>query len=228
MGNFSGLYSMLTLTNTNGTNNYPKKSLIDMHIHTSRSLCGKITLEETLIRLSGKVDGVTITDHDIITPYSKEVREAFVLKYQIRVLVPSVEISTSQGDLLAYGVSSAPSKNLDVKKVIEMVHDEGGIAVAAHPFGHFSGLGDLIYSLELDAIEINGNLSKKSNQQAKAAAQTMGLPLVGGSDSHSKTQVGTCATEFPEEIKSMTDLIRCVKKKKCQPVLLRHIDSYYY
>ncbi|MBD3191496.1 MAG: hypothetical protein GF308_12680 [Candidatus Heimdallarchaeota archaeon] len=218
---------MLTLTE-HGANNYPKKNLIDMHIHTTHSFCGKVTLEETLIRLSGKVDGITITDHDIITHYSKEVLEAFVLKYQIRVLVPSVEITTYQGDLLAYGLSSAPSKSLDVKKVIEMIHNEGGIAVAPHPFGHNSGLGDLVYSLELDALEINGNLPKKNNQQAKVAAQTMGLPLVGGSDSHSKTQVGTCATEFPKEIKSMTDLIRCVKRKKCQPVLLRHLDSYYH
>lgn len=193
--------------------------LVDMHIHTSYSSCARITLDETLNELMGKVNAITVTDHNYIHDYSEETIQALFDKYQISVLIPSVEISTTQGDILAYGISSPPTPYLDAHKVIEMIHSEGGIAVAAHPYGYL-GVGDLIYELEIDAIEINGARPQFSNELAKGAAATLNLPLIGGSDSHIHTQVGKCVTRFSEPIKTIQDLIEQIKKGKCSPVFL--------
>jgi hypothetical protein len=72
----------------------------------------------------------------------------------------------------------------------------------------------------LDALEINGSRTANANQEARTAAETMGLPLIGGSDSHRKTQVGACATEFPVRISTMDELIECVKRGHCKPFFL--------
>lgn len=198
--------------------------LIDTHIHTNQSPCANITLEETLIHLVGHVDAIIITDHDLIQNIPENVLSSFKIKYEIKILQPAVEISTAQGHLLGYGISSPPSYYLEAEDVINMIHNEGGIAVAAHPFA-LLGLDETIFSLELDALEINGSRSSRINQMAKEAAEEMGIPMIGGSDSHTSYHVGTCVTEFQKEINSMKDFIEEVKKGNCQPLFLSHRGS---
>jgi predicted metal-dependent phosphoesterase TrpH len=197
----------------------PEGFLVDMHIHTNFSPDCYIPIEETLRELIGKVNAITITDHDSICNYSEQNLKAFEIKYQIKVFMNSVEISTQQGDILAYGISAMPSNRLDPEHVIDIIHSEGGIAVAAHPFD-ILGVGELVFDLNFDAIEINGLRSKMLNQQAKEAAEILGLPLIGGSDSHGYNSIGTCATEFEKPIKTMEDIIKQIKKGKCKPFFL--------
>jgi len=195
--------------------------LVDMHIHTNYSMDSVFTLEETLIELDGVVDALIITDHNTMGNFSKEILQGLESKYDMRIFSSSVEISTAQGDILAYGISAVPSHNLRPDEVIEIIHSENGLAVAAHPFT-LLGLGDLIYDLDLDALEINGLRPKHANNLAKEAAKSMGLPCIGGSDSHNRFQVGTCVTEFPKRVDSLREIIDFVKKGKCTPVFLRY------
>ncbi|NHJ32781.1 MAG: hypothetical protein FK732_07955 [Asgard group archaeon] len=195
--------------------------LVDMHIHTNFSMDSAFTLEETIIELDGIVDAVIITDHNTMGNFSKDILQGLELKYQMKIFSSSVEISTIKGDILAYGISGVPSLNLRPEEIIEIIHSENGLAVAAHPFT-LLGLGELIYDLDLDAIEINGSRSKHANELAKEAADSMGLPCIGGSDSHSRFHVGTCVTEFPKEVNSLNDIIDFVKKGKCTPIFLKY------
>jgi len=195
-------------------------NLVDMHIHTANSFDSSLTLDEILTELSGVVTAITLTDHDYISEIAQKDLNALEEKYHIKVICESVEISTLQGDILAYGITSVPSRRLSAEEVIEIIHSDGGIAVAAHPFT-LLGVGDLIYDLDLDAIEINGSKSTVSNQQAKEAAILLELPCVGGSDSHTRFDIGTCATKFTKPIKSVKDIIKQVKKGECSPVFLR-------
>ncbi len=195
--------------------------LVDMHIHTNYSMDSVFTLEETLIELEGVVDALTITDHNTMGNYSEEILKGLESKYQLNIFSSCVEISTAQGDILAYGISAVPSLNLRPDEIIEIIHSEKGLAVAAHPFD-LLGLGDLIFELDLDAIEINGLRSKQLNDLAREAAESMDLPMIGGSDSHNRFHVGTCVTEFPERIVSLKELIEYIKKGKCKPVFLQY------
>lgn len=195
--------------------------LVDMHIHTNYSMDSTFTLEETLIELDGVVNALTITDHNTMGNFSKGILQGLESKYHLRIFSESVEISTAQGDILAYGITAVPSQNLRPDEVIEVIHSENGLAVAAHPFS-LLGLGDLIYDLELDAIGINGLRSKHANDLAKEAAESMGLPCIGGSDSHNRFQVGTWATEFPKKVDSIKEIIDFVRKGKCTPVFMQY------
>jgi predicted metal-dependent phosphoesterase TrpH len=195
--------------------------LVDMHIHTNYSMDSAFTLEETLIELDGVVDALIITDHNTMGNFSEEILKALESKYHMKIFTSSVELSTTQGDILAYGISAAPSENLRPDEIIDIIHSENGLAVAAHPFT-LLGLWDLIFDLNFDAIEINGSRSKQANKYAKEAAESLGLPCIGGSDSHRRFQVGTCVTEFPEKIDSIEEIIDFVKKGKCKPVFLQY------
>lgn len=198
-----------------------KGFLVDMHIHTNYSFDSTFTLEETLIELDGVVDALIITDHDTMGNFSKEILLGLESKYHLKIFSESVEIPTAQGDILAYGITAVPSQNLRPDEVIEVIHSENGLAVAAHPFTSL-GLGDLIYDLELDAIEINGSRSKNANDLAKEAAESMGLPCIGGSDSHNRFHVGTCVTEFPKRVDTIKEIIAFVRKGKCKPIFLQY------
>jgi predicted metal-dependent phosphoesterase TrpH len=195
--------------------------LLDMHIHTNYSMDSTFTLEETLIELDGVVDALTITDHNTMGNFPKDILKGLESKYQMRIFTSCVEISTAQGDILAYGISAVPSLNLRPDEIIEVIHSENGLAVAAHPFT-LLGLGDLIYDLDLDAIEINGLRSKQANEYAREAAESMGLPMIGGSDSHNRFHVGTCVTEFPKKVESIAEIVELVKKGDCKPVYLQY------
>ncbi len=194
--------------------------LVDMHIHTVNSHDGRVTLEEILIELTGMVNAITITDHDFLSNYPKETLKILEEKYQVKVFTNSAEISTTEGDILAYGISAAPSRMMNPEEIINIVHSEGGIVVAAHPFTPL-GVGDLVYDLNFDAIEINGSRPTVANQQAREAAHLLDLPCTGGSDSHSRFDIATCVTLFTKTLNSIDELISEIKKGNCSPLFLR-------
>lgn len=190
--------------------------IIDMHTHTKRySICSKITLEQILNNLSSKVDGIVITDHQ--TLYSGPLK-GLRSKYGKKIFT-ATEITSLEGDILAYGIDDIPNKDLPAEKVIENIHKQKGIAIAAHPFRKY-GLGDFIFDLDIDGIEVNGLANSKENEQAKKAASILELPLIGGSDVHQLYQLNTFATKFWEPIASIDDIIRQIKEKKCKPIQL--------
>ena len=80
----------------------------------------------------------------------------------------------------------------------------------------------MIYDLELDAIEINGSKSKHANNLAKEAADSLGLPCIGGSDSHNRFHVGNYVTEFPKRVDTIKEIIEFVRKGKCKPVFMQY------
>jgi predicted metal-dependent phosphoesterase TrpH len=216
------LFSVGNMQNvlTRKNNDYIDGFLVDMHIHTNFSIDCYVPIDDTLQELMGKVNAITITDHNEMGNHTKTLVDSLELKYQIKILTKSVEISTLHGDILAYGITAAPSTNLEPEQVIDIIHSEGGIAVAAHPFD-FLGLGDLIYELDLDALEINGLRSQIQNNQTKEAAESLGLPLIGGSDSHRLNQTGKCVTQFEKPVTSIDDVIKQVKKGQCKHLFLR-------
>jgi hypothetical protein len=93
--------------------------------------------------------------------------------------------------------------------------------VAAHPYASrdLYSLGDGIYDLEgLSAIETaNGRNQPQEDEPAAVAAQTLGLPAVGGSDCHSRSEVGSCHTIFDRPIATIEDLVKEIRAGRCRP-----------
>jgi predicted metal-dependent phosphoesterase TrpH len=87
---------------------------------------------------------------------------------------------------------------LSARETVEIVHQRGGLAIAAHPYFPIVSLGDLAARLPFDGIEIaNGTvLGELGNHRA---ARRLGAParaLVGGSDAHMLAAVGHVRTHF--------------------------------
>jgi len=191
-------------------------SIIDMHIHLMyRSRCSNLSIEDLYNNLSDKFDGVCITDHWNIEPV---INNPFQGE---KLLLVGAEISCQKGDVLAYGTTYVPlpNKHLKAEKVIHDIHRGGGIAVCAHPFSNrHQGFEDYVYDYNFDAIEVNGSLDKKFHKMAEQAAKVLDLPLIGGSDAHSITQLNTIATKFEIPITSSKDIVEAVKNKQCKVV----------
>jgi PHP family Zn ribbon phosphoesterase len=139
-----------------------------------------------------------------------------------------VEISTGQGHLLAYGLKDdswnrwSKNLNLNAAEVIEAVHDCGGICVPAHPFRGWDSFGEEVYRIQgLDALEThNGCSSEEANRKAVQAALLRKLPSLGGSDCHTKDQVGRAYTVFKNHVHTMIELVEEIKRGNCEGVML--------
>ena len=186
-----------------------------MHIHLQyRSRCSMLSVDDLYNNISNKLDGVCITDHHKLRPVKKHL-------FQDKLILFGVEISCQLGDILAYGVGyyPLPNKHLKAERVIRNIHAQGGVAVCAHPFtNRHTGFGNDVFSYDFDAIEINGSLDKGFHEQAEDAAKKMSIPLIGGSDAHSITQLNTIGTKFEISISTIKDVVEAIKNKKCQPI----------
>ena len=189
-----------------------------MHIHLKgRSPCSILPVEHLFYEICSRIDGICITDHWILEPIN------YLEVYEEPKVFFGVEIATDYGDILAYGIKTVPSKNLSAKEVINFIHNQGGVAICAHPFSnrHFA-FGDDVYDFNFDAIEINGAIGKKYNKTAKETAAIMDIPTIGGSDSHSITQLNTMGTLFSTPINSLDDIISAIKEKSCKAIRISY------
>jgi predicted metal-dependent phosphoesterase TrpH len=194
---------------------------IDMHVHTNYS-DGTDSAEE-LIRFAEKIglDGLGITDHDTFGGLHK----ALEIETEI-IIIPGIEISTTKGHIIAYGVTDGEFEmGLTPKETVDVIHRNGGIAVAAHPYDYIRyGIKDEIFNIKVDAVEvINGCITfKRFNKMAFEAARKLELPMIAGSDGHSTEEIGNAWTDFLVEPETWQDVISMILKKETIPVGGRH------
>ena len=86
-----------------------------------------------------------------------------------------------------------------------------------HPFRGWDSLGENVLSIEsLDAIETHSGRSfEEENRKAVHATRIKNLPSIGGSDCHSKEQVGRAFTEFTYSVHTVQELIEQIRKGNC-------------
>ena len=167
----------------------------ELHCHSLHSHGGKIRWEglaspSHIVHMLKKrgINGFAITDHDSIAGW-KEAKTA--AKREGMVFIHSIEISTLCGHLIALGVNEAVRPGLSVEETIDLIHDQGGLAIAPHPFDiRKEGIGRDFS--RCDAVEVFNslNLTKIENLLADMQAKKHGVPAVGGSDAHSLKMLG--------------------------------------
>ncbi len=70
-----------------------------------------------------------------------------------------------------------------------------------------------MFDFAFDALELNGRLTTKENKKFQRAVEVMDVPLIGGSDAHHIEQLNTIATEFPDEVHSVEEIINAIKMR---------------
>ena len=185
--------------------------IADLHIHT-RVSDGLATVEQTLdyIEHRTSLDVVAITDHEDVAGGLRAREFAARRGYRVEV-VAGAEITTLQGHLLALFIETTPPSFRRVESTVEMIHQQGGLAVVPHPMSwltrsisertldRVSSAAQRGGAEAFDAIETAnpspaGRLTRERALAANAARWS--LAETGGSDAHHLGHIGTGWTEF--------------------------------
>jgi predicted metal-dependent phosphoesterase TrpH len=175
--------------------------LAELHSHTYYSRGTKVLYEglnspEQMVKHTKRLglDAIAITDHDTMKGCSSVRRLS--KKYGILVM-PGEEVSTADGHLVALGVNEFIPPKLGIDETLELVHGQGGIGIAAHPFA-FSRrcLGSL--AKKCDAMEVFNALSLEriANIKNSYFAKKYNIPKVAGSDAHCLSMIGYGITDI--------------------------------
>jgi predicted metal-dependent phosphoesterase TrpH len=198
----------------------------DLHIHTSRySGCSNIDPIK-LVRKAKKVglDGIALTEHSIC--WSAENIEQIREKSRVfdLVILPGQEVACYtpsgifQGEFLVFGPTRSLGSSRTLEEILELVHGEGGVILAAHPYRRlpggegFYGAGDGVYGAGLDGLEIeHPSYDGGSRQLAKKAQEQLKISGIGGSDAHDLRAVGICRTIFSRPVRDLSSLCREIR-----------------
>lgn len=181
----------------------------DLHMHTTAS-DGIMTAQQVLDEVArrGNLDVIAITDHDRL--------EASLWAYERRDLypfdiVPGVEITTRHGHVLGLWVTSAIPPRMSLADTVAAIHEQGGIAILAHPFhihmhlifraaSKYVWKPQMLLDCDLDGLEVHnaGLLLPGCNLFSRFFCKRVGgLASLGNSDAHTLGAIGSGRTRFP-------------------------------
>jgi len=168
---------------------------VDLHSHSRYSPDSRLAPED-LVRRARQVglQGLAVTDHNSLGgakaayEYAQGVKDFLVVR--------GMEISAAEGHVLAYGVREEIPRGLPTEETVEHVVALGGVAVAAHPYRFWSGLGEAqTLAAPFAAYEVqNARTLRGGNARARALAVRQSLGGTGGSDAHFLDEIGVAYT----------------------------------
>jgi predicted metal-dependent phosphoesterase TrpH len=184
----------------------------DLHVHTTLSPCSRLRLAEILSDAKSKgLDGVCITDHNTMA-----VREILTegLQDDGLCIIFGLEYSTADGDFLLFGPFEELAAGLSAPQLLDRVENEGGVAIAAHPFRTARPTREYLIKQGLCRIVegVNGRNHTYEDDRVASWEKSYDIKQVGGSDAHSLSELGQKATRFHTRITSRADLIQALKK----------------
>jgi predicted metal-dependent phosphoesterase TrpH len=175
-------------------------------MHT-RASDGLATVQQVLdyVEASGELDVIAITDHDVLDAslwaYSQRGRYDFDI-------IPGVEVTAREGHVVALWVTNPIPKRMSVKETAAAIHEQGGIAILAHPCEptiagrnllRYYRHPEVLLEWDIDAVEMYnaGSLTPGNNEMAQRLCRRLPLPVVGNSDAHTLSAIGCGITRFP-------------------------------
>jgi len=197
--------------------------LADLHLHTIYSYDGTASLAAVLSRAKQLgLDVIAITDHDVIAGALKAMEIA--PNYGVEV-IPGIEITTADGDLLAFFITEKVDPGLSLVETVLRVRALGGVCVAPHPMAGGMGMKSLSGRTILKALRdpavaetligietYNGTaIDRISNHYANILASQINIAKTGSSDAHIIDTIGFGLTEF--EGRAAADLLLALKNK---------------
>jgi predicted metal-dependent phosphoesterase TrpH len=209
---------------------FPHLGKADLHIHTNFS-DGKPSIEEVLDFVENQTDlrVIAITDHDCVEGalYAKELMKK--KKYRFELIIGE-EVSSNEGHILGLFIKKKIEPQQPAHEVIRQIHEQGGLAIAAHPLykTRFNsnkvyaakGVGSAVLIKEkktFDAVEtVNG---VPTYEKVNLEAQYLNRLLLfraetGGSDAHILESIGKGYTVF--EGKTAQDVRKAIEDSQTQ------------
>ncbi len=212
----------------------PSAGKADVHVHTTAS-DGSASPRELLehVERETDLDVLAITDHDTIDGALEAKRIHAAGDYRFDLVIGQ-EVTSSGGHILALFLTKPIPKERSPEETIRRIHQQGGLAVAAHPMLVMryidpdmltaNGVGaDVLMSEQFDGVEIvNGSPTMRDeNARARLLNRTVLFRAeTGGSDAHILEAVGKGYTLFPG--RTAKDLRRAIGQKTTEAVSSRY------
>jgi len=154
------------------------------------------------------LDGVALTNHDYYTEFDPVVENP--------VFIPGIEVTTTQGHALIVG-PNPPSKTdpgvITPREVVTLAHDEGCAAIIPHPYRRSSVRES---GAAFDAVEVNGK-HPGNVKQVRELANTLDLPIVGGSDAHFPFEAGRAFTAIDAPELTPEAVVSAIRDGRIEP-----------
>lgn len=180
----------------------------DLHIHTvaSDGTATVTTVLERAVELG--LDIIAIADHERIDAALAGQAIARDRGLPLEVMVGE-EVTTLGGHLLGLGLRAPVRSYRSLRSTIAEIHDQGALAVPAHPLMPFPLcaqawtlrrlLDDPDEAVHPDALETFNptSLGRPRHQSVVQFADERGLAQMGNSDAHAIDAVGIAWTSFP-------------------------------
>jgi predicted metal-dependent phosphoesterase TrpH len=193
----------------------------DLHVHTRYSgltrvyflrFPDSISHPSEIVKMAERrqLDVLCVTDHNSI----RGAMEAKKFATSVEIVAGS-EVATLDGDLLGIFLTEDIPKGLPAEETIDKIHEQGGLAIAPHPFSsQADSLGLKIAELKLDGVELFNAAHRDgyTNDAAQIIAKDLKVAFVGGSDAHSVNMVGNAYTQF--DGKDAEDLRKAILVRK--------------
>ncbi len=187
-----------------------QRGVADLHLHTDFS-DGWPSPEEVVdfVAERTRLNVVAVTDHDTIEGALYAAEHAAARKGSRRVhVIVGEEVSSRDGHIVGLFLSRRIRPGLSAASTVHAIHEQGGLAIAAHPFWRTErqsrgrdvhGIGWRAGELDFDAIEIENSTPGfyVFNQLAHRLAEAAGKAVVGNSDAHILDAIGRAQTSFP-------------------------------
>jgi predicted metal-dependent phosphoesterase TrpH len=185
-----------------------RRGRADLHIHTLAS-DGTAGIVEILEHVGNSTDlaVIAITDHERIDAAvaAHAIAEDHGLAFEVIV---GEEITTRGGHLLGLYLTSPVPPLKSLRESIIRIHDQGGIAIPAHPLFPFPMCAqpgalrrlaaDADPRARPDALEaFNPTTFGRPHARVVAFAAELGLAVIGNSDAHAVDAIGQGWTTFP-------------------------------
>ena len=174
---------------------------LDLHIHSEYSPDGRMRIEEIVEQAKkAGLNGVAVCDHDRVWTGGGIYNNNNGIGGELSdfYIISGVEISTEYGHLLGWFVDK-PIETRNFMEAVKAIHEQGGIAVLAHPFEHRKS-DEKIKNIArfLDGVEVwNGRAERKNlkaNAMAEIFAEKYNLNRYAGSDAHVPREIGNGVT----------------------------------
>jgi len=206
-----------------------------LHMHTTESRGTRIRYDSIInprqaIRIlkNKGFNAFAISDHNSTSVFQKI--ENYVKKNNL-ILIKGIEINTSDGHLIGFGIQEGIEKNfrrnMDALEASDIIRENGGYVYIPHPFDiKGEGLGRKIKDVD-GIIEVfnSMNIYGFEDKYAKYFAKKFGRPTAVGADAHmpSMLDLGVTIVESePDEHSILKSLVKGkVNFENCNYMTLR-------
>ena len=203
--------------------------ILDLHTHSVRSDDGRAKVDnycQWIQRKELPLDGIVLTEHRQFDDESDY--RALEDKYGLLILKAS-EVETDYGHVLVFGVNEDLVHAFDFARIDNPLRDVldaakrcGGVRRARATrgarnvglFAHYERRGPVE---GVEVVEVyNGGSIPGEDERSVQEAQRYGYRGIGGSDSHIVSRIGSCATEFTDDIATIDDLVTALRAGRCE------------